>query len=150
MDAIATPYADATAQLITGGPFDDIAHMISYAAQQTSPNGPKGIASYPWDWLIDLKPITYLRINPSLPGHGLFAIHPVSKFLGMISPPILFAGMLGLLFACYRLVRGPGGSVAAPARHPDVPRHRSPGTLSSRWSRWPGFSARGRRSSSPA
>ncbi len=118
MDAIATPYADATAQLINGGPFDEIAHIISYAAQQTSPNGPKGIASYPWAWLIDLKPITYLRINPSLPGHGLFAIHPVSKFLGMISPPILFAGMLGLLFSCYRLVRGPRGSVAAPATAP--------------------------------
>jgi hypothetical protein len=105
MDAIATPYADATAQLINGGPFAEIAHIISYAAQQTSPHGPQGIASYPWAWLIDLKPITYLRINPSLPGHGLFAIHPVSKFLGMISPPILFAGMVGLLFSCYRLVR---------------------------------------------
>ena len=118
MDAIATPYADATAQLINGGPFAEIAHIISYASQQTSPNGPKGIASYPWAWLIDLKPITYLRINPSLPGHGLFAIHPVSKFLGMISPPILFAGMLGLLFSCYRLVRARRGSGAAPVTAP--------------------------------
>lgn len=104
MDQIATPYADATAQLITGGPFDQLAHIVSYAAQQTSPRGPSGIASYPWAWLIDFKPITYLRINPSLPGHGLYGIHPVSKFLGMISPPILFLGMLGLLFSSYRLV----------------------------------------------
>ncbi len=104
MDQIATPYADATAQLITGGPFDQLAHIVSYAAHQTSPKGPSGIASYPWAWLIDLKPITYLRINPSLPGHGLYAIHPVSKFLGMISPPILLVGMLGLLFSSYRLV----------------------------------------------
>ena len=35
--------------------------MFSYAAGQTSPHGPKGIASYPWDWLIDLKPINYLE-----------------------------------------------------------------------------------------
>ncbi len=118
MDAIATPYADATAQLINGGPFAEIAHIISYASQQTSPKGPQGIASYPWAWLIDLKPITYLRINPSLPGHGLFAIHPVSKFLGMISPPILFAGMLGLLFSSYRLVRRPRGPAALPATAP--------------------------------
>ena len=115
MDSIATPYADATAQLINGGPFAEIAHIISYASQQTSPNGPKGIASYPWAWLIDLKPITYLRINPSIPGHGLFAIHPVSKFLGMISPPILFAGMVGLLFSCYRLVRPRALSGPAPS-----------------------------------
>ncbi|MGO9882072.1 MAG: glycosyltransferase family 39 protein [Solirubrobacteraceae bacterium] len=108
MDQIATPYADATGQLITGGPFDHLAHIISYAEQQTSPNGPTGIASYPWAWLIDLKPIVYLRINPSLPGHGLYAIHPVSKFLGMISPPILLFGMLGLLFAGYRVFKFDG------------------------------------------
>jgi hypothetical protein len=120
MDAIATPYADATAQLINGGPFAEIAHIISYAAQQTSPHGPQGIASYPWAWLIDLKPITYLRINPSLPGNGLFAIHPVSKFLGMISPPILFAGMVGLLFSCYRLVRRSRGR-PAPVTTADAP-----------------------------
>ncbi len=108
MGLIATPYADASGQLITGGPFDHLAHIISYAEQQTSPHGPTGIASYPWDWLIDLKPIVYLRINPSLPGHGLYAIHPVSKFLGMISPPIMLFGMLGLLFAAYRVVRPVG------------------------------------------
>ena len=92
MDQIATPYNDAVAQLIRGGPFDHFAHMVAYAGQQVSPDGPKGIASYPWAWLIDLKPIVYLRINPSLPGDGLAAIHPVSKFLGMVSPPILLSG----------------------------------------------------------
>ena len=113
MDQIATPYNDAAAELITGGPFAHLAHMIQYAAQQTSPNGPKGIASYPWNWLIDGKGITYLRINPSLPGDGLFAIHPVSKFLGLISPPVLAVGEIGLLFALWRVVRparvAPGG-----------------------------------------
>ncbi len=105
MDQIATPYNDAAGQLITGGPFDHLAHMISYAAQQVSPHGPQGIASYPWDWLVDLKPIVYLRINPSLPGDGLFAIHPVTKFLGMISPPIMLLALPGLAFATYRFVR---------------------------------------------
>jgi hypothetical protein len=81
--------------------------MISYAAQQTSPNGPSGIASYPWQWLLDLQPITYLRINPSLPGQGLFAIHPVSKFLGVISPPIIALAIPALLFCVYRFVRLP-------------------------------------------
>jgi hypothetical protein len=105
MDRIATPYNDAAGQLITGGPFDHLAHMISYAAQQVSPHGPQGIASYPWDWLVDLKPIVYLRINPSLPGNGLFAIHPVTKFLGMISPPITLLALPGLAFATYRFLR---------------------------------------------
>ncbi|MGI8506416.1 MAG: phospholipid carrier-dependent glycosyltransferase [Solirubrobacteraceae bacterium] len=105
MDQIATPYNDAAAKLITGGPFDHLAHMVTYAAQQVSPNGPKGIASYPWAWLIDLEPITYLRINPSQPGGGLYAIHPVSKFIGMVSPPIMLLALPALAFAGYRFLR---------------------------------------------
>ena len=105
MDQIATPYADSQAQLITGGPFAHLWHMITYAAGLTSPHGPQGIASYPWQWLLDVKPITYLRINPSLPGDGLYAIHPVAAFLGMMSPPIMAVGVPALLFCAYRIVR---------------------------------------------
>lgn len=108
MGLIATPYADADAKLITGGPFNEIAHIISYAASLTSPHGPTGIASYPWWWLIDLKPIVYLRINPSLPGHEVGAIHPVSGFFGMVSPSIMLLAMPALAFAVWRLVRGRG------------------------------------------
>ena len=108
MDRIATPYADADAKLITGGAFAHIAHMFSYAAQQTSPHGPQGIASYPWQWLFDYKPITYLRINPSNPGAGLGAIHPVSRFFGMISPPIMVLWIPAMLFCLYRLVLASG------------------------------------------
>ncbi len=102
MDLIATPYADAQARLITGGAFAHIAHMITYAEALRSPHGPTGIASYPWQWLIDLEPIVYLRINPSLPGHGLYAIHPVSAFIGIMSPPIMALGVPALAFAAYR------------------------------------------------
>jgi predicted membrane-bound dolichyl-phosphate-mannose-protein mannosyltransferase len=105
MGLIATPYADAEAKLITGGPFAHIAHMFSYAAQQVSPNGPQGIASYPWQWLVDLKPILYLRINPSLPGQDFHAIHPVAAFWGMPSPVIMALGMPALLFCLYRFLR---------------------------------------------
>ena len=103
MDQIATPYADSQAKLITGGPFAEIAHIISYAKGLTSPHGPVGIESYPWDWLVDLKPILYLRINPSLPGHGLYAIHPVVAFYGMMSPPIMLLALPALFFAAYRI-----------------------------------------------
>ena len=105
MGLIATPYADAEAKLITGGPFQHIAHMFSYAAQQVSPGGPQGIASYPWQWLLDLKPILYLRINPSLPGQEFHAIHPVTAFWGMPSPPIMALGMPALVFCLWRFLR---------------------------------------------
>jgi hypothetical protein len=119
MDQIATPYNDAAGQLITGGAFAHFAHMVSYAGNLVSPNGPQGIASYPWDWFVDLKPITYLRINPSLPGGGLYAIHPVSKFLGFISPPVLAMGVLALPVAVWRFVRLPRVMTSAP---PAIPR----------------------------
>jgi dolichyl-phosphate-mannose-protein mannosyltransferase len=105
MDRIATPYADSEGKLITGGPFAHLSHMISYAAQQVSPHGPTGIASYPWEWLFDLKPITYLRVNPSLPNPGLNAVHPVSAFFGMVSPAIMLLALPSLAFAVYRFLR---------------------------------------------
>jgi predicted membrane-bound dolichyl-phosphate-mannose-protein mannosyltransferase len=114
MDRIATPYADSSASLITGGPFAHIAHMVSYAAHLTSPKGPMGIASYPWQWLFDYKPITYLRINPSNPTDEFHAIHPVSRFLGMISPPIMLLAIPALLFAAYRIALICRGRVSSP------------------------------------
>jgi hypothetical protein len=114
MGLIATPYADSQRLLITGGPFDHLWHMITYAEALTSPHGATGIASYPWQWLFDLKPITYLRVNPSLPGAGLGAVHPVSAFLGMVSPPILAVGEPALFFCAYRFLRRrPAGQSAA-------------------------------------
>ena len=114
MGLIATPYADSQHWLITGGPFVHLWHIITYAEALTSPNGPTGIASYPWQWMFDLGSITYLRINPSLPGHGLYAIHPTCAFIGIISPPILALAIPGLAFCAYRCARrrAPGQSAA--------------------------------------
>ena len=48
-----------------------IAHMVSYAAQPgRARTAPSGIASYPWEWLVDLKPIIYLNIDPARPSPG--------------------------------------------------------------------------------
>jgi dolichyl-phosphate-mannose-protein mannosyltransferase len=99
LDRVAPPYDPVAHKLITGGPFAHLAHMVSYAASQSSPTGPSGIASYPWEWLIDLKPITYLNINPSRPAPGLYHIHPAAHFLGMISPPILLLAVPALALA---------------------------------------------------
>ena len=51
LDRIAPPYDPIAGKLVTGGPFGHLRHMLSYAAHQTSPHGPHGIASYPWEWL---------------------------------------------------------------------------------------------------
>ena len=115
-------------KLVTGGPFAHLGHMLSYAAAQTSPHGPQGIASYPFGWLVDYKPITYLNINPSKPSAGLIGVHPAVHFLGLISPPILLVGVPGA-----RVRRGRGaapptgsGSGAGGARRGVVRRHVRP------------------------
>jgi hypothetical protein len=106
MDRIAPPYNPATHELVDGGPFGHLAHMLSYQTQLTSPHGPTGIASYPWEWLVDYKPIVYLNINPARPAPGLYDIHPAAHFLGMISPPIMLLALPALFVAAWRIVRG--------------------------------------------
>ena len=94
-DRIAPPYDPQTGQTITGGPLAHTARMLSYAAGQTSPNVPKGIASYPWDWLIDLKPINYLTVTVSAGHSRTWTVH----FLGFISPPMLLFAVPALALA---------------------------------------------------
>ena len=95
LDRLVTPYDPQTGATITGGPIAHTNHMFAYAAARVSPTGPKGIASYPWDWLIDLKPINYLTVTVTSGGSHVATAH----FLGFISPPILLFGLLGLLLA---------------------------------------------------
>jgi predicted membrane-bound dolichyl-phosphate-mannose-protein mannosyltransferase len=89
LEQIVRPYDPQTGKLVSGLPFGEVWRMLTYASNQTSPHGPQGIAAYPWDWLVDIKPITYLQINPSHPTAALNRIEPAVHFLGMISPPIL-------------------------------------------------------------
>jgi predicted membrane-bound dolichyl-phosphate-mannose-protein mannosyltransferase len=92
LDRIARPYDNSAAQFVGGGPFSHVGHMISYAAAQTGLTGGNGIASYPWQWLGDYRPISYLVTD---------RVH----FLGLISPPILLAGLVGTAAALWLTVR---------------------------------------------
>ena len=96
---IAPPYSPQTGKLVPNGPFGHIAHILTYASHQTSPHGPTGIASYPWAWLVDIKSITYLRINPAHPSAELSQIGPAVHFIGLISPPILLLALPALACA---------------------------------------------------
>ena len=105
LDVIAPPFDPLTHKLVGGGVFGHIRYMLHYGSHQTSPHGPKGIASYPWGWLIDIKPILYLNINPQRPVPGLFGVHPQAHFLGMINPAILLVALPGLATAAWRSLR---------------------------------------------
>jgi dolichyl-phosphate-mannose-protein mannosyltransferase len=101
MYAIARPYDAAAGRYVSGGPFAHLSHIISFASQQSSPRGPRGIASYPWQWLGDYKPIVYLNINPAEPTPELYGIHPAVHFLGMASPPLMLLALAALLLCAW-------------------------------------------------
>jgi len=96
-DRIAPPYDPQTARTITGGPFAHLSRMLSYAAAQTSPHGPTGIASYPWDWLVDIKPINYLNVTVQTGSSRTATVH----FLGLINPPLLLFAVPALALAAW-------------------------------------------------
>ncbi len=98
LDRLAPPYDPANVRALGHSPFVHLSHMLSYGANQTSPGGPTGIASYPWDWLVDLKPITYLNVNPAKPAAGLYHVHPAAHFLGFISPAIMLLALPSLAY----------------------------------------------------
>jgi predicted membrane-bound dolichyl-phosphate-mannose-protein mannosyltransferase len=105
LDRIAPPYNPGKHATITNGPFAHIGRMLSYAAGQVSPHGPKGIASYPWQWFVDYNPITYLNVNPGQPAPGLLRVHPQVHFLGAISPAILVLALPALALAAWCVQR---------------------------------------------
>ncbi|HEX5191610.1 MAG TPA: glycosyltransferase family 39 protein [Solirubrobacteraceae bacterium] len=113
MGLIAHPYADAEGRFITGGPVDELRHIVVYAAQLTGK--PSGIASYPWQWLLDIKPIVYLRVAPPLPGQTA-GILPVVSFIGEMSPPIMLLAVPSVVFFAVRLVIARPALGAAAAR----------------------------------
>ena len=101
-DRIAPPYDPQTGRTITGGPLAHTERILSYAAGQTSPHGPTGIASYPWDWLVDIKPINYLNVTVASGSSRTATVH----FLGLISPPMLLFAIPALALAGYGAWRG--------------------------------------------
>jgi hypothetical protein len=106
MGLIATPYeappfgaprGDLQRLLITGGPFDHLSYIITFARRFTSAHGLAAGASYPWQWLLDRNPISYSSIYPT-PPPGAGAIRPVVSFRALISPPIIALAIPALYY----------------------------------------------------
>ena len=120
---IAQPYDGAAHRLLGTDPLTHLWHILAYGAALTSPHGPQGIASYPWAWLIDLRPIVYLSVDPAHPSPGLVGVTPPVHFLGVISPPIVLLGIpwlaWRLLAVALRRARGRAGALAR--AHPPGP-----------------------------
>ncbi|HEV7678409.1 MAG TPA: phospholipid carrier-dependent glycosyltransferase [Candidatus Dormibacteraeota bacterium] len=68
--------------------------MIGYAGNLKSTGGPVGIASYPWEWLLNQTPINYFTVNTDVyVGGKLIVSHPVVAFQGLMNPFIIFLAL---------------------------------------------------------
>jgi 4-amino-4-deoxy-L-arabinose transferase-like glycosyltransferase len=91
LDLRFSPYPD---------PLSHLAHMAAFGSALRAPDGLTGIASYPWQWLINEGHIDYLRVVVSTTVEGQPAGSHVSiNFRGAINPVLLGAAPLGLLFS---------------------------------------------------
>ncbi len=85
--------------------------MLDYAAKLTNPNGPEGIASYPWQWLLNQEPINYYTVNTNVLSNGkVVATHPVIAFQGLMNPAIILLAVPAL-FLAIRAMRREGDTL---------------------------------------
>jgi hypothetical protein len=81
----------------TLNPFAATRNMVSYAGGLKSPEGPVGIASYPWEWLLNQTPINYFTVNTDVSAGGkLIVSHPVVAFQGLMNPFVIFLALPAL------------------------------------------------------
>ena len=106
LDLIVSPIGGAgTCATVPSGFHNPIEHtnfMLCYAGKLTSPNGPAGIASYPWQWLLNQIPINYFTVANNVLANGkVVSTNPVVAFMGEMNPAIIFLALPALGLAVH-------------------------------------------------
>ena len=104
LDLIASPIGGpGSCATAPGGFHNPIAHtnfMLCYAGKLTNPTGPTGIASYPWQWLINMVTIDYYTVSTTVTSNGqTVATYPIISFQGEMNPAIIFLALPALALA---------------------------------------------------
>ena len=104
LDLIASPIGGpgtcATAPAGFHNPIEHTNFMLCYAGKLTNPTGPTGIASYPWQWLINMVTIDYYTVSTTVTSNGqTVATYPIISFQGEMNPAIIFLALPGLAVA---------------------------------------------------
>jgi predicted membrane-bound dolichyl-phosphate-mannose-protein mannosyltransferase len=104
LDIIASPIGGAgSCATVPSGFHNPLAHtnfMLCYAGKLTNPAGPTGIASYPWQWLLNMQPIDYFKVANNVVANGnVVSTHPIVWFRGEMNPAIILLALPGLALA---------------------------------------------------
>jgi hypothetical protein len=100
LDALVPAYDTGTHITYAGDPFAHFFHMVHYATLLKTQPGKPGIASTPFEWLLNEKAIPYAKtvVTTSTGGH-LATSRPEYFFQGLMNPFIIFLA-IPALFAC--------------------------------------------------
>ncbi|MCL2769121.1 MAG: phospholipid carrier-dependent glycosyltransferase [Solirubrobacterales bacterium] len=83
-----------------GNPFSHIAHIYNYALLLTAKPELHGIASNPWEWLLNQVPINYAKVAVNTVVHGVVvASRATVYFRGEINPFVIFLAIPALAAA---------------------------------------------------
>jgi predicted membrane-bound dolichyl-phosphate-mannose-protein mannosyltransferase len=91
-------------------PFVHTYHMVHYAVTLTGQ--PEGIASYGWQWLFDIRPISYLGLDTKIHVFGQSLQIATTHFLGFLNPLLVLLLFPGVIYAVVRFVRTGSGTAA--------------------------------------
>jgi hypothetical protein len=116
LDVVVPPYssgrpvdsgqaAPCDAALVWRGACNHLVFMTSYAAKLQVSSGDQGISSYPWQFWIDQRAITYYKETKTVRSGNTAVVTTPIDFEGVISPVVLYGGWLALLANAYWAVR---------------------------------------------
>jgi 4-amino-4-deoxy-L-arabinose transferase-like glycosyltransferase len=100
LDLLVPAYDPGTHTIYAGDPIAHLLHIYRYAQLLKARPDAVGIASSPWQWLLDQKVINYARVavTTSSDGH-IVSSRAISNFRGEINPFIIFLAVPALFTA---------------------------------------------------
>jgi predicted membrane-bound dolichyl-phosphate-mannose-protein mannosyltransferase len=82
-------------------PFEHLSFIFSYHLGVVAAT-PTGIASYPWQWLLNEVKIPYLSINANIIIDGTISrMYPVVAFVGAMNPFIIYLTLPAIVYSIY-------------------------------------------------
>jgi dolichyl-phosphate-mannose-protein mannosyltransferase len=87
-------------------PWEHLQYILQYGLSLTRPGGPINQESYPWQWLLNEVPMTYLRTEEQvLANDQVVASYATVFFRGAMNPFIIGVAPLAAAYAVWRTVR---------------------------------------------
>ena len=90
----------------SANPWTHLRFMYDYGKELTSPDGPKGIASYPWQFWYDVESANYFTTTVTVrAGDAVTSVDTVVAFQGMVNPVLLALALPAFAYCGWLAIR---------------------------------------------